>query len=589
MAYTINKTDGSILTTVPDGQTDKYSSDLSLIGKNYSGFGEILNENFVKLLENFSNTTPPENPLKGEIWFDSGENRLKVYNGVSFATVGSATISALQPTTLNPGDLWFDEAENQLYFYDGTDTILIGPDYGSSQGRSGVKVETITDTLNQTRTITLMYAGGVLIGIFSKEGFTPKSEIVGFSGSIVPGFNLGSLAGGKLNATATNSEKLAGKDASLYLVGDGDCIIKGTLDITDDLGLTIGSTPGNALFRVDSADVVLANTAQDRDIRVLVRKGITPETAINIKSADRTIELFAGLTDSVVQTGGSLIVDGNLTVKGTTTTVNTTNLEVKDKSIELAKTDSPSDATADGGGFILKGTTDHEFLWTDATDAWNSTEHINLAAGRSFKIDGVEVLSGTSLGSGITSAPGITSFGNQSFLNVDDLFFNDNVIEITPVDTDLVLKPQGTGTVNISSKRISELADPVNPQDGATKEYVDNKIEQRHLIFSLDVSGLFDADIKNYLTIVAPPGDEYRNGTEARLICVEYSNDDVNIDISTNITKNTVTVNTLPSGTANVLQDIAVSTITIPGPTLTITRTIKVYRIQAGVWVKISG
>ena len=79
MAYQINKTDGTIVATVADGQIDDLSTDLTLIGKNFSGFGEAFNENLVKLLENFSNTTSPLNPIKGQLWFDASESKLKIY------------------------------------------------------------------------------------------------------------------------------------------------------------------------------------------------------------------------------------------------------------------------------------------------------------------------------------------------------------------------------------------------------------------------------------------------------------------------------------------------------------------------------
>ena len=593
MAYTINKTDGSILTTVADGQKDELSSDVILIGKNYSGFGEIINENFVKMLENFASVTPPANPLKGEIWFDSSESRLKVYNGVDFATVGSATISALQPTTLNPGDFWFDDVNEQLYFFDGTDTILIGPIYSKLQGISGIRVESIIDTFNQTRSISTLYVGGVVVGIFSKESFTPKTAIEGFSGSIVPGFNLGSITGIKINGTATNAEQLAGKAASLYLTSDRDTIINGTLSVSADT-IEFGTTPGNGSLIVDGAgNVFIANTASDKDLKIIVKKGITADTAINIKAVERTLELYGSNTDSIVRTGGALIVDGDLTVKGTTTTVNSTVLEVVDKNIELAKTATPTDTNADGGGMILKGDTDHEFVWTDASDAWNSTEHINLEAGRAFKIDGVEVLSGTALGTGITSAPGITSFGVQSELSVDDIFINNNTISTTNVNGDLFLAPSGTGGVNLSTKRIKNMANPAADQDAVTKYYADYTIRGMPLVFSIDISGLTNADIANYLTTLAPP-TSYRLGTEARLLCVQYSNNMSLIDINPNITKNIATAFTSPSGTANVIQDFAVSTITIPGQTLTVTRTIKVFRVQEGIggawaWTNISG
>ena len=87
MAYQINKTDGTIVATVADGQIDTLSTDITLIGKNYSGFGEAFNENLVKILENFSSTTAPLHPVKGQVWFDSAENKLKVYNGTTFIPV----------------------------------------------------------------------------------------------------------------------------------------------------------------------------------------------------------------------------------------------------------------------------------------------------------------------------------------------------------------------------------------------------------------------------------------------------------------------------------------------------------------------
>jgi hypothetical protein len=143
MAYSINKTDGTILATVPDGQIDQLSSDITLIGKNYSGFGEALNENLVKLLENFANSSRPERPIRGQIWFDTAESKLKVYTGTAFVPVSSATISRTQPTTLGVGDLWYKDVDQQLYFFDGTRPILLAPAFSASQGKSGLEVVTI--------------------------------------------------------------------------------------------------------------------------------------------------------------------------------------------------------------------------------------------------------------------------------------------------------------------------------------------------------------------------------------------------------------------------------------------------------------
>ncbi|NBS68965.1 hypothetical protein EBT31_08620, partial [bacterium] len=103
----------------------------------------------------------------------------------------------------------------------------------------------------------------------------------------------------------------------------------------------------------------------------------------------------------------------NLTVNGTTTTINSTIVSVDDKTFELGAVTSPDDSTADGGGLVLKGATDKTWLWVDATDAWTSSEHINLASGKSYSINGTAVLSGSALGSGVTSSS-LTSVGTIS-------------------------------------------------------------------------------------------------------------------------------------------------------------------------------
>lgn len=119
---------------------------------------------------------------------------------------------------------------------------------------------------------------------------------------------------------------------------------------------------------------------------------------------------FSGATIDTLSTTGNVTVGGNLTVNGTTTTVNSTTVTVDDKNIELGSVASPTDAGADGGGITLKGTTDKTWNWYDTTDAWTSSEHIDLASGKSYYINGVQVLSGSALGSGVTSSS-LTSVG----------------------------------------------------------------------------------------------------------------------------------------------------------------------------------
>jgi hypothetical protein len=596
MAYQINKTDGTVVATVADGQIDTLSTDLTLIGKNYSGFGEALNENFIKLLENFASTTRPTHPIRGQIWFDASELKLKVYSGTQFLPVSSATIANTQPTSLGVGDLWFNNVDRQLYFFDGTTAILLGPAYSTSQGISGLRVESILDTLNQTRVVTYLYNNGILLGIFAKDSFTPKVAISGFSGSITPGFNAGNLAGLKFAVTCTNSEALGGVTAATYVRKDTSNSINGQLQLTEDLGLVIGSA-GQGAFNVITGNVFLQNTATDKNLILNVRKGINQEDAISIQSASRIIDLYAGQLTSQVNIGGNLTITGDLTVQGTTTTINTSTLTVEDKNIELANVSSPSDALADGGGITLKGTTDHTLIWTSASSAWNSTEHVNLAAGKEFKINGITVLSGTSLGPGITAIPGVTAFGTQNTVNigpgappVTQMRLENHRISTISSNFDIELEPDGTGNVALlGSPKITGLADPTSAQDAATKEYVDNVLETRAILLSMDLS---DGQtniyiINNILNVMAPPGADYRDQTYCRILCSISSNSTTTLDINPLISQSTATFTT-PTGTAPAVTNVAISVATVSAAPISILRFIKTFQIQVGSWTHIS-
>ena len=119
---------------------------------------------------------------------------------------------------------------------------------------------------------------------------------------------------------------------------------------------------------------------------------------------------FSGATIATFETTGNVTVGGDLVVNGTTTTVNSTTVTVDDKNIELGAVATPTDITADGGGLTLKGSTNHTIIWTNSTDSWDFSEHVNLASGKEFKIAGTSVLSSSTLGSGVT-ASSLTSVG----------------------------------------------------------------------------------------------------------------------------------------------------------------------------------
>ena len=98
MSYKLNRTDGSLLVELQDGVIDTTSSDITLVGRNYKGFGEYLNENYISLLENFASTSAPSNPISGQLWYDLSDQRLKIYNGTTFRTAGGPIVSSTQPS-----------------------------------------------------------------------------------------------------------------------------------------------------------------------------------------------------------------------------------------------------------------------------------------------------------------------------------------------------------------------------------------------------------------------------------------------------------------------------------------------------------
>jgi hypothetical protein len=609
MAYQINKTDGTIISTVADGQVDTLSTDLTLIGKNYSGFGESLNENFIKLLENFSSTLAPTYPLRGQIWFDTAENKLKVYNGSDFIPVSSATISSTQPETLSIGDLWWDDVGAQLYFFDGTDPVLLAPAYSQTQGLSGLKVASILDNLNQTRVITYLYNNGILLGIFAKDSFTPKIEIIGFTGNIQPGFNAGNLAGIKFNVTCTNSEQLGGAPATTYVRTDTSNIINGQVRISTDLGMVIGSA-GQMNLYVTAGDIFMSNAATDKNLILNVRKGINQEDAVVIDSGAREIRLYPGFTDSQVTVGGSLLVTGNLTVEGTTTTINTATLTIEDKNIVIANVSSPTDITADGAGITIKGDTDKTILYSESDDWLDVSEDINLAEQKSFLIGDSPVIQPIlpftgqyRLGNAITAIPGVVTFGAQKVLDIGpsgpapdpaaanvEMRLEDNRISTVKDNLNLELAPDGTGNVAlIGSPKITGMADPTSAQDAATKEYVDSTIESRSIGFSMDLTDGKPNSyiITNVLNILHPPA-EYRTGTVARILCTLSSASSTDLDINAlppSLSTSAFITDHLTGASANAVTNISFPPATIAAASLSTSRIIKVFTLSAGEWV----
>jgi len=291
MAYTINLTDGTIFATVADGTINTASS-MTLVGKNYAGYGEFLDENFIHLLENGSNTTAPGAPLTGQLWWDKSTNTMKVYNGTQFKVISASTASASAPTSNVAGDLWFDTTNQQLKVYNGSAFILVGPASTSGQGTSGAIVTTVQDTSLVDHVIVQLYVNNTIVGIVSKDAtFTPGGAgIAGFA-TVGPGIQLSSsVAGAVFGGTASDSDTLDGLASTQFLRSDANDTTSGTLGILNDTGLTVGADQDAKISVVTATSAVtIANQTANANLVFQVNVAGTPTTAMTIFGANGVI------------------------------------------------------------------------------------------------------------------------------------------------------------------------------------------------------------------------------------------------------------------------------------------------------------
>jgi len=365
MAYKLNNTFGTLLVTLPDGTIDVATTDLTLIGKGYAGFGEKLNENLIKLLENFNNTSAPTNKQQGQLWYDKTNNQINVYTGTKWKPVGSTTNSATSPANAVQGDMWFDTANTQLYVYTGTAWTLIGPTTVAGSGVTQVVSETVQDNTGVNRGILKFVSEDSVVGVVSSLAFTPSSTTTNGSALISAGFATvaqgiqlsTSVAAAKFRGTATNSDALGGVSAANFLRSDTDDVMTGKLTIQSDSGIVIGGGQDVTMTLTDD-NLIIAQTTQDKDIVFTVNDGGATKEALRISGADGRIE--------------NLTV-GNLFVEGTQTIMNTTTLSVEDNIIELNRNLSTMAAMPNYTGLKVKRESTSVATEQDTFWVWDET------------------------------------------------------------------------------------------------------------------------------------------------------------------------------------------------------------------------
>ena len=257
MAYTIYKSDGTVLTTIADGFTDSTTS-LELPGPNYVGYGLKLNENLVYLLENFAgNSAPGGNNLQGQLWFNKNNQTLNVFTTQGYLPVNGLIVSASQPVNALAGNTWFNTTTNQYYFYDGTNWLLIGPIYTKAQGVSGAIPVTVNDAsvVGQTHNILKFQFGNLTLATLSSDGaFAPSPAIPGFP-AIYSGLTINNSLFGGPGQFYTNANTAAYLPNDATIIGINANVSALAVSTAANITLTnslIAASNANVKIYVDS-------------------------------------------------------------------------------------------------------------------------------------------------------------------------------------------------------------------------------------------------------------------------------------------------------------------------------------------------
>jgi hypothetical protein len=279
MAYQIDRYNNTLLTVVEDGTIDQ-TTDLRFVGKNYAGYGEIQNENFLYLLENFAGANQPARPLSGQVWFDTANSKLKFYDGTKFRTTGGSEIATTEPTGLAIGDFWWDSSNDQLYVYNGTSYILIGPQ-NAGEGVTQMQSLEVLDTTGTSRGIIASVIEDEIVFVISPNEFdlNASTPLTGFN-RIKKGITLkwtqladagvtnsASITGRDFRywGTASNADKLGGIAASEFVQKSG-VSFDSAVEFSSDDGVLIGADRDLQLLIESNNQAVIQNVSGQNSI-----------------------------------------------------------------------------------------------------------------------------------------------------------------------------------------------------------------------------------------------------------------------------------------------------------------------------------
>lgn len=307
MPYILNKTNGAKLATLGDASIDQTTS-LTLVGRNYAGYGEAVNENFIKLLENFSNSTPPPRPIQGQLWFDNANKQLSVcYDGKSFKGIANLRVASTQPQFSIIGDLWWDKSTGQLKTYDGSEYKIIGPQEAATaawipslETNAGVPVSVLRGDIEKNT-----------MAVLSNVEFFPSTDSLLFK-NFSHGVKRGITLAGDIDGSGST------KASGVYFWGTA----VESLTATTSTSVTVSSTSTNASFCVPFASTSTGGA------RLATDSGITYNPSTNVLSTIASSARYADLAeryaaDAIYEVGTVVVIGGSKEVTITDQRANT--------------------------------------------------------------------------------------------------------------------------------------------------------------------------------------------------------------------------------------------------------------------------
>ncbi len=333
MPYIVNFTDkeNKLPITVYDN-TSSTDTSLTFPGRNVTGYGQTIAENFLALLENFAKETAPVNPVEGQLWFDTSDGVLKLWDSTTWKAASNIQKGGVEPATEQSkvGELWVDTTNQQLYVYSGTRWILVGPNFSTGL-RSGPLVEQVIDSDNISRVVLTFYIEDVPVIIFSKDSFTPKISITGFvtikSGLNITANDIG--AGGldtKIWGTATAAESLIVSDvevaASKFLRSDVINTTEFGINVRNNQGITLGVDGTFSITNSETAAKIY-NSSPGSSVDLQVNRDGIPSTILRV--IENTVGINVASPDEALHVDGNIKTNGALILTDTTASTNFNN------------------------------------------------------------------------------------------------------------------------------------------------------------------------------------------------------------------------------------------------------------------------